>query len=85
MPELDAIRSRTRLIKRIHRDALKAMAQRRHAEAEEMLEMLNEALSGTPLLHVLTAHATSLELRTHRLRAWIEEEKSHGSRRVQEL
>ncbi len=78
MAELDAIHSVTSLVDRIHGEAEKAMAQRRHAEAEDLLEALKEILSGTPLLHVLTAHATSLELRTHRLRAWIEEEKSHG-------
>ncbi len=75
MPQLDAVQSMESLTDRILGEVERAMAQRRTAEAQDLLEILSEVLSGAPLLHTLSAHATSLELRTHRLRAWIEEER----------
>ena len=62
-----------------------AVAQRDMGKAGELLEILVEVEEGAPLLHALSAYATSLELRRERAVRWVREAQKNAAQPILEV
>ena len=84
MTVLDGAERMQDLTEQILTEIDSAVAQRDMGKAGELLEILVEVEEGAPLLHALTAYATSLELRRERAVRWLREAQKNATQGLTE-